>query len=168
MVQDEDSVRAAARTAISRKNPSAPATWLFQHDRLIGKCLDYGCGKGADADAYGMAKYDPFYYPIQPRSHYFDTITCTYVLNVLSEQNQLEAIAAIKLLLTEQGTAYFAVRRDLVSNIHTHKGYCQRNVFLAHPFVSLVRNNGFELYELPSEKQVGKEEVSTSHNERTD
>jgi hypothetical protein len=49
---------------------------------LRGKMLDYGCGRGFDAEYYGMDKYDPHYAPEFPKIK-FDTITCNYVLNVV-------------------------------------------------------------------------------------
>jgi 2-polyprenyl-3-methyl-5-hydroxy-6-metoxy-1,4-benzoquinol methylase len=119
----------------------------MSNGRLTGRCLDFGCGRGIDAEQYGLHRYDPYFYPVHPRKHFFDTVICIYVLNVITETEQEATIAEICSLLRPDGKAYFAVRRDL-SGTTTLRGYAQRVVFLPPPFVSLVRNNKFELYEL--------------------
>ena len=45
------------KTAKSRQTLSVPMRYLRLC--LNGRLLDYGCGKGSDADALGMEKYDP-------------------------------------------------------------------------------------------------------------
>lgn len=68
------------RTAISRSKLSRPAE-LFQ-PYLEGSILDYGCGKGSDADRLGAVKYDPHYFRSLPSTTY-DNVLCIYVLNVV-------------------------------------------------------------------------------------
>jgi 2-polyprenyl-3-methyl-5-hydroxy-6-metoxy-1,4-benzoquinol methylase len=120
------------KTAISRSKPAKPMRILFEQNRLTGKMLDFGCGKGKDADFFKMAKYDPFYFP-ETLENSYDTITCQYVLNVLPIEQEKEVLLRIKYLLKEKGMAYITVRRDLTKEGLTRKKTYQRNVFLDLP-----------------------------------
>jgi hypothetical protein len=107
------------KTAIARNRPSAPAKWLHENGKLIGKMLDYGCGRGKDADTYGMDKYDPHYFPelavmgLEILFDSYDTIMCNFVLNVIdSEVMRTMALIYIRNLLKEGGKAYISVRND--------------------------------------------------------
>ncbi len=141
-------------TAIKRSALSVPARYLLKHNLLKGSILDFGCGFGYDTDelkrqGYDITGYDNYYRPEYPQRK-FDTIICIYVLNVLEPYAQAEAMANIENLLAPNGTAYFAVRRDLMVEgfrLHAiHKQYTyQCNVQL--PFRSLTCNKYFELYQ---------------------
>jgi len=120
------------KTAISRSKPAKPMRILFEQNRLTGKMLDFGCGKGKDADFFKMDKYDPFYFP-ETLENSYDTITCQYVLNVLPIEQEKEVLLRIKYLLNEKGMAYITVRRDLTKEGLTSKKTYQRNVFLDLP-----------------------------------
>lgn len=140
-------------TAIKRTAISAPTRYLLQHNMLKGRILDYGCGFGFDTEdlkqkGFDILGYDNYYRPSFPEGK-FDTIICNYVLNVLEPYAQAEVLMNVSNLLVPNGTAFFAVRRDLTVEgfrLHTiHKQYTyQCNVRL--PFTSLTRNNSFELY----------------------
>jgi len=97
-------------TAISRKKLSAPMDMLYW-ELDGGDLLDYGCGKGFDADHYGMDKYDPYYFPEKPDKKY-DVITCNYVLCVLEEEEEQAVIDDVMSMLKPGGRAFFTVRRD--------------------------------------------------------
>jgi len=100
------------KTAISRNKLSAPMNYLFKNHLIPGSALDYGCGKGFDADWLFMDSYDPYFRPSFPTKHY-DTITCIYVLNVIeSPGERQDVLNAIKSLLNPKGIAYVAVRND--------------------------------------------------------
>jgi len=101
-------------TAISRRTVSKPMADLDRKIRITDcySRLDYGCGRGHDADHYRMDKYDPHYYPDMPVGT-FDLITCNYVLNVIeSVVEKARVIRDIQSLLTEDGCAYITVRND--------------------------------------------------------
>lgn len=98
-------------TAIARKTLSVPARRLRDADLVKGRVLDYGCGRGRDAKALRCDKYDPHYAPIRPRGK-FDTILCSYVLNVLDTPERSKVLADIRKLLKKDGIAYITVRRD--------------------------------------------------------
>jgi len=121
-------------TAITRNKLSVPMRLLNKNNLLVGDMLDFGCGKGFDADQLGMDKYDPHYSPEYPTKKY-DTITCNYVLNVVKEDMEETIINEIKNLLKENGTAYITVRRDVKENGFTKKGTYQRNVILNLPIL---------------------------------
>lgn len=141
-------------TAIKRTDLSVPTRYLLQHNLLKGRILDFGCGFGFDTDelnrrGYDITGYDYYYRPDFPDGK-FDTIICNYVLNVLEPYAQAEVMMNITNLLTPQGTAFFAVRRDLKEEgfrLHAiHKQYTyQCNVRL--PFQSLICNGSYELYQ---------------------
>lgn len=141
-------------TAIKRTDLSVPTRYLLQHNLLKGRILDFGCGFGFDTDelnrrGYDITGYDYYYRPDFPDGK-FDTIICNYVLNVLEPYAQAEVMMNITNLLTPQGTAFFAVRRDLKEEgfrLHaSHKQYTyQCNVRL--PFQSLICNGSYELYQ---------------------
>ena len=58
-------INASGKTAISRKSLSQPMKWLEQQHMLAtnnpSRRLDFGCGKGFDADTLGMQKYHHLY-----------------------------------------------------------------------------------------------------------
>ena len=128
-------MEASAKTAKTRKEPSAPMQWLEDENLLEwGRCLDYGCGKGFDADFYGMEKFDPNHFPEEPTG-LFDTITCNYVLNVVPEVEGNLIIRAIHNLMSDSACAYITVRRDVKVDGLTKSGTFQRNVVLDLPVI---------------------------------
>ena len=138
-------------TAITRHRPSSPLTYLLTNGLMIGDILDYGCGKGFDVRflnemGYNAEGYDTYYAKKRPSKKY-DTILCTYVLNVLEPEHEHEIIEDIKSLLVENGTSYITVRRDIKK-----EGYrknkagttYQRNVHLN--YTVLKENSNFCIY----------------------
>jgi hypothetical protein len=102
----------AAKTAIARKAPSVPAKHLIKKGLIRGRTLDYGSGRGADAEATGAEQYDPKYAPQEPEGT-FDTVYSNYVLNVIENpQERREVLENIHALLNPGGTAYITVRGD--------------------------------------------------------
>lgn len=101
------------KSAIKRKAVSLP---IREHliDFLSDptkRVLDYGCGKGYDADRLGMFKYDPHFFDDTPAGK-FDHVYCGYVLNVIDKRDGQQVIKDIQSLLKPRGTAYVVVRRD--------------------------------------------------------
>jgi len=121
-------------TAITRKTPSVPTTWLLSQRLLVGRTLDYGSGKGTDSMFLGIESYDPHFQPDLP-SGKFDTIICIYVLNVMEEAKANEVVVKVKDLLNPNGRAYFAVRRDIKKEGITSRNTFQRNVILDLPII---------------------------------
>ena len=73
-------------SAVHRMKPSVTIQWLKDKGLLVGEMLDYGCGKGLDADYFGMDKYDAYSsdwcnISLTTEKKY-DTIVCNFVLNV--------------------------------------------------------------------------------------
>lgn len=132
-------------TAISRKSLSVPAKWLIGKNLISKNHLDYGCGKGGDADRLACDKYDPHYFPDKPVNKY-DSITCTYVLNVLNSTDISNVLESIRQLLTDEGRAYITVRRDIKKEGITSKGTHQYMVYLDETL--LYENSSFALYEI--------------------
>ena len=132
------------RTAITRRIASRPARILCERGLLnVPRKLDYGCGRSLDAKWFLMDRYDPHFYPELPQDKY-DVILCSYVLCVVTEEEQTEIINTIKNLLKPNGKAYFTVRRDLKEQID-YDDYSQRIVYL--PFNSIYKHRDFEIYE---------------------
>lgn len=128
----EFSMNKSHLTAINRYHVSAPMRFLFTNGFLGGRMLDYGCGKGFDATALRMHKYDPYWHNFLPRGR-FDTITCNYVLNVLPEGELQEVFNRLDRYLRDDGMAYITVRRDVKRDGYTSRGTYQRNVELDLP-----------------------------------
>ena len=137
-------------TAISRKGPSSPLLSLEKMGLVSGRVLDYGCGRGSDGK-YLLSKnvptdsYDPHWNPIVINKKY-DTILCTYVLNVLDKKDEEVLLSNILKHLKQDGKAYLSVRRDIKIDGKTSRGY-QRNVLLDYPVVK-ERKNNYCIYEL--------------------
>lgn len=119
--------------------------WLERHGKLkSNRRLDYGCGRGFDADHFKMDKFDPNWFPKRPNGKY-NIITCHFVLNVVDEDEQIRILDDILNLLTREGAAYFTVRRDLKCD-EQKNGYAQRLVYLNLP--SILKTESYEIYEL--------------------
>jgi len=138
------------RTAISRSRPSAPAKLLSDMGLLVGRKLDYGCGRGKDAEVFGMERFDPHYAPDMPDG-LFNTITCIYVLNVIEDPEVRDHVLdAIRSKLAEGGRAYITVRNDLAAlRGRTSTGTWQGHIVLDLPvvkktsmFVTYLLNQG--------------------------
>jgi SAM-dependent methyltransferase len=113
--------------------------------RLEGDCLDYGCGKGYDADSLGIPGYDPNHRPeLQPGQ--YDTIICNYVLNVIeSPGKRFDTVMHIMSLLRPGGTAYISVRNDSFVEGYTSRGTWQGKVSV--PFGTLHKKcSGYRMY----------------------
>lgn len=131
-------------TAKSRKAPSKPMQELHKRGLLLGRLLDFGCGKGFDRDYYKMEGYDPHYSKEFPKGK-FDTITCNYVLNVLANDEEVLAVVkTLRGLLAVGGTCYLSIRRDILKEGKTCKGTIQRNIVLDLPV--LKENKSFCIY----------------------
>lgn len=118
------------RTAIFRNKASLPFRTITE---LIGDIelpsLDYGCGKSIDYIFMKGDRYDP-YWIIKPlKKNFYKTIFCTYVLNVVKEEETEEILGLIRSYLAPGGVAYITVRRDVKKDRTTSRGY-QRNVVL--------------------------------------
>lgn len=141
-------------TAIARKNASAPARWLVDQGLVPGpvyaaliRHLDYGCGRGRDADTFGWDGYDPYYAPTPPVGHY-DSITCTFVLNVIESTVERKAVLRrIVSLLKDDGVAYITVRRDVKIGGYTSRGTYQENIIL-HDCEVVRETPGYCIYKI--------------------
>jgi hypothetical protein len=121
-------------TAMSRKKASVPLRYLEDKGYLEGAVLDYGCGKSTDfrhlkKAGYTAEAYDPYWRPTDLTGMAFDTVLCTYVLNVVSEEAEDEILRSIESLLKKGGRAFITVRRDIKKEGKTTRGF-QRNVSL--------------------------------------
>lgn len=126
------------KTAITRKKPSAPMQVLDKMSLIKGRALDYGCGKGFDAQHYNMDKFDPHWHPCSLLLMHYDTITCNYVLNVLPKSKVKDILFNIRWYLKLGGIAYITVRRD-IKKASKGKGCIQKPVHLDLPIVKEVK-----------------------------
>jgi len=131
-------------TAINRKKLSTPMKYLLRRKLLNGKMLDYGSGRGNDAKTLRMASYDPYYQPTYPKGEQFDTITCNYVLNVVTGSQQVTILSNIHELLTTDGVAFISVRNDLKLPEQKGRGCNQVQVHLTLPLV--MKNSNYKMY----------------------
>lgn len=141
------------KTAISRKGPSAPLKLILKKENISSPILDYGSGRGADsrhlsALKYNVTSYDPYWSPIKidNKNDFFETIICNYVLNVVCKKEESEILSDIKRLLSPDGLAYLAVRRDIKAEGVTTKGL-QRNIKLNLP-IFYEKKGSFCIYKV--------------------
>jgi SAM-dependent methyltransferase len=139
-------------TAVSRTKLSTPARYLFLTNKLKGRVLDYGCGRGGDVQrlqsmVHGIQGYDPYYKPEMP-SGTFDTVMCNFVLNVIPDENERQKVVAdILSRLNIGGVAYIAVRNDKEKlNGWTTKGTWQG--FVELPYEIIHKTSGYVIYKL--------------------
>lgn len=150
-------------TIKSQKLPSFPAKHLFSLGQIQGRVLDFGCGLGFDVtflrnNGFETIGYDPHYSPNIPNGQ-FDTILCSYVLDVLLPEEQIQVLMAIAEFLKPTGKAFYAVRRDIRKSgfrTDTKLGVevYQCNVIL--PYKSVIRTEHCEIYEYRHFNQVTK------------
>ncbi len=138
----------AHKTAIARKKLSGPMKWLIAKGYIKkgDSGLDYGCGKGFDADHLGFAGFDPHHRPEMPEGQ-FDFVTCNYVLNVIEDPQERVNVENI---LIERSTkmTFVAVRNDIKAlNGYTKIGTWQGIVSPSNEGWELITSNGkFKLW----------------------
>ncbi len=138
-------------TAIRRNKLSAPTKHLLDRGLLVGRVLDFGCGRGFDCDFLGIDGYDPHWRPQELVGKY-DTIFCNYVLNVLEPAEQQAVLRRLVGLLQEGGRSYIAVRADRKAlKGWTRRGTYQCDVRLGLPLESVGR---FRTYVLAVDKSA--------------
>lgn len=142
-------------TAIRRTKSSAPLMYLLEKGLVKGRVLDFGCGLGKDVETlqslnYDVEGYDRFYQPIMnPLLHTYDTILCTYVLNVVDQSEREYILAVIKALFHKHTHAYITVRRDIKQRTITSRGTLQDYVVLDYPIIT--ENKNYCIYEITNE-----------------
>ncbi|QLE57578.1 HIT family protein [Nostoc sp. TCL26-01] len=140
-------------TAIERTYLSFPVQFLLTQNLLQGTVLDFGCGFGNDVKllqqrGYDITGYDPYYFPQYPHQR-FDTIICSYVLNVLFPEEQANVLMAVSHLLKPGGKAYYVVRRDIKKEgfrehyVHKKPTY---QCIVKLPFPSIYLDDNREIY----------------------
>lgn len=98
-------------TAISRKNVSVPMRMFESAGLLLGRVLDYGCGRGKDVELLGLEGYDPHFFPEKPKGLY-DTVTMNYVINTISDHDgRMDAIRGAWDLLNVGGYLVVSARK---------------------------------------------------------
>ena len=107
-------------TALTRTSLSVPMRELMNlclFD-LDSKCIDIGCGKGQDVeflkylgiDIVGYDRYNPNFKDDKLLESKYETVTCSYVFNVIYDlQEHKELLNKIKLL---GNNIYISVRSD--------------------------------------------------------
>ena len=109
------------KSAIHRSKPSYSARTIEKRSLVKNHVFDYGCGTGKDAEylkskGYKINFWDPHFHnekdPSKYPPHSFDTILCTYILNVIQKDERIDVIAKIGKLLHPKGSIFFTVRTD--------------------------------------------------------
>lgn len=131
-------------TAITRREISRPLRWLLENRILEHPILDYGSGRGTDARRLKADEYDPIFQPLSHCDESFNTVLCTYVLNVVTWETEIEILGRIQDLLKADGygIAYFSVRRDIP------RAGTETQRWSAPNLKSVYRNSSFEIYEM--------------------
>mgnify|MGYP003644327994 FL=1 len=113
--------------------------------------MDYGCGRGFDADQLGMDKFDPHYFD-QVMSSGYDVVTCNYVLNVIESENERRAVVLNLIGATRVGgKIYVSVRNDKKAlNGTTSKGTWQGDIpnseLESQDFVLIKSTSNFRMF----------------------
>jgi DNA phosphorothioation-associated putative methyltransferase len=109
------------RTAIARPDPSTPLRWALARGHVGASVLDWGCGRGRDVHSLRSAGrtvwgYDPHYAPLPGLSAVpfaqIDTILLIYVLNVIAEPGDRQALLDSMAHLASPGTRIVAATRS--------------------------------------------------------
>lgn len=149
------------KTAITRSKISVPMRKLIENDLLTPEqtILDYGCGKGSDAQfllekGFDMSGYDPYFFPRTEvlKDEFFDVVTCNYVLNVIKlDSIEEELLQNIKRVLKPGGIAYITVRRDVKQDGYTSKGTYQRDYKFQMKHETVAKFSGGETVRIQKE-----------------
>jgi chemotaxis methyl-accepting protein methylase len=94
-----------------------------------------------------MDEYDPNWISKEFPQKKYDTITCQFVLNVVSEEEQNIIIEQLKSLLKPGGKCYITVKRCRNGSYEVKdslREYTQRIVYL--PFKTIFKNYKGETY----------------------
>lgn len=150
----------AYKTATKRNTLSVPARKLQKDGKLVGRVLDYGCGRGDDARSLGCESYDPHWNPVELTGQ-FTTIMCNYVLNVIEDSAERRGVLnALAHLLAPEGEAYIAVRADKKQLCgRTGTGSWQGYIELDLPVV--YRGSGYVVYSMKKGEQSCGMEATT-------
>lgn len=105
-------------TAIARKTASRPTLDLFNNEKIFGRVLDYGSGKGKDTEFLRSKNQLVFcwddHHPSDSlntiNSRFYDTIICNYVINTVQDWYRKTIINHITSLLAIKGSAYITTR----------------------------------------------------------
>jgi len=148
-------------SAVNRTKPSITIQWLKDKGFLKGEMLDYGCGKGLDADYFGMDKYDPYdpswcNVSLDTNKRY-DTIVCNFVLNILEEGEEIPMLKNIQRLLKQDGVAYIIVLRNY-RKMASYKSNVQHYRVLSLESIRHVKRR-YEIYKLTKDVDLSKIEI---------
>lgn len=145
-------------SAVHRTKPSMTIQWLKEQGLLIGDMLDYGCGKGLDADYFGMDKYDaydPNWCNISlTTDKRYDTIVCNFVFNILEPGEEFSVLENIQRLLKEDGIAYIIVLRN-VRKMASYKKDLQHYIVMSLESIRHVKR-WYEIYKLTKQTDLSK------------
>lgn len=153
------------KTAIHRNKPSLTVRMIENFGLIKNRVFDFGCGTGKDvrylkSKGFDVGFWDPFYFKEKSLSDFkpnsFQTVLCTYVLNVIHKDERIDAIGNIKKLLHKDGTVFFTVRttQDILEKAKknswkqsldgwiTQKTTFQKG-FTPEELELLIRDNGF-------------------------
>ena len=109
------------KTAISRNKISKPMAMFDDMGLLIGRVLDFGCGKGKDCEVLKIEGYDPHFFPTEPKGK-FDVVTMNYVINTISDhRGRMDAILGAWNYLNRGGLLIVSARKVVDIHKEAHK-----------------------------------------------
>lgn len=155
------------KTAIHRSKPSLTVRKIELLKLIENPVFDYGCGTGKDAQyleskGYLVNFWDPYFFNKIPlsgfKSQSYRTIFCTYILNVIPNNERNGVIKNIQRLLEKNGKAFFTVRTssDISDKAEkngwkkeldgwiTHRGTFQKG-FNPDELSELITKDGFKV-----------------------
>jgi len=107
-------------SAAAMARASKPVRFWNEQGYVKGDVLDFGCGH----DNHGFTRWDPFHCPDPgPLLGQYDTVLCTYVLNVQPSDHLITLICCLlSKLVRMSGQVLFAVRDDLEADSSSGRG----------------------------------------------
>lgn len=152
------------KTAIHRKQISAPMSWLYVNNYIkVGDTiLDFGCGYGTDKkllakrgiNIHGYDKnHDNNVHRISGYYNQYDVVTCNYVFNVVDQDEQIKILRIIHSILKNmQSIVYISVRRDIKKDYVNRNGVTQSIVTLPHADIIHEERGRYIIYAIPKYK----------------
>lgn len=148
----KEPAKSTAATAMARKAPSLPLRKLLANNAIPenSTVLDFGCGQGKDikhlaALGFHTYGYDKNWQPIKPEQT-FDVVLATYVLNVITQEEEQKALEEIETLVNKNARVFIAVRRDLPKVGKPGRNCWQRWVPCPKGYSVYCENNSYAIF----------------------
>lgn len=116
-----DYTRMAGDTAICRKvNASVAYRYATAYYDIDSTWIDWGCGKGEEADTHGLTKYDPNHYPVKVSGKFAGAIN-SCVINTIPLEYQKKMLRELRSHLKKGAPLIISYRPDVAQQASKSK-----------------------------------------------